>query len=489
MQGAVAAGHPLTVEAGARVLEAGGNAVDACVAAAFASWVAEAPLTGPGGGGFMLVHTGRDCRTRVFDFFVAVPGSGRRGEPRPMETIDVVFEGSETQVFRIGEATVAVPGTALGLEAAHRAHGSLPWRDLVGRAVELAREGVELRPAQAYLHRILDAILRHRPESRAIFGADEPLGEGDRLVQRDLADTIERIGERGAAELYTGETGRAVAAHVQRSGGLVTSDDLAAYRVVRRRPVATEYRGQEFRSNPPPSSGGLLIAFGLERLERSDAPAGSAEAMVAIAEAMRAQSATRDGGFVAALYRGGLAKRLLAGTTHISVIDGNGDAASLSCSLGAGSGVVVPGTGVHLNNMLGEIGLRGSTRTGARMSSMMAPSVLVRNGRARVVVGSAGSLRLYGAIMQVVANVVGHGLGVEEAVSAPRVHLDGELLHCEGGADEAELDRLEELGWELVRWQRRNLYFGGVAAVEVLVDGTLAAAGDPRRGGAGAVVT
>jgi len=488
MKGAVAAGHALTAEAGARVLAAGGNAVDACVAAAFVSWVAEAPLTGAGGGGFMLVHSARDCSTRVFDFFVAVPGAGRRREARPMETIDVVFEGSETQIFRIGEASVAVPGTALGLEAAHRAYGSLPWRELLAGAAELARRGFELTPAQAYLHRILDVILRHRPESRAIFGGEKPLLEGELLVQRDLADTIERVGDVGAAELYTGETGRAIAAHVERSGGLVTAEDLAAYRVVRRRPVATWYRGHVFRSNPPPSAGGLLIAYGLERLEGSDAPAGSAEAMAAVAEAMRAQAATRDGGFARALYRGGLTKRLLSGTTHISVIDGNGDAASLSCSLGSGSGVVVPGTGIHLNNMLGEVGLSGSTRIGARMSSMMAPSVLEREGRVRVVVGSAGSLRLYGAIMQVVTNAVGHGLRIGDAVSAPRVHLDGELLHCEGGSDPAELDRLEEVGWELVRWQKRNLYFGGVAAVEILDDGTLAAAGDPRRGGAGVVV-
>jgi gamma-glutamyltranspeptidase/glutathione hydrolase len=458
VQGAIAAGHPATVEAGARVLAAGGNAVDACVAAAVASWAAEAPLTGPGGGGFVLVHSGRDSSTRLFDFFVAVPGAGRSGEPRPMEVVDVVFEGSETQVFHIGEASVAVPGTALGLEAAHRAYGSLPWSELLEGGAGLARRGVELNPAQAYLHRILDAILRHRPESRAIFGVEGPLPEGGLLVQRDLADTIERIGARGASELYTGETGRAIAEHVRRSGGLVGREDLASYRVVRRRPVTTAYRRHLFRSNPPPSAGGLLIAYGLRRLERSDAPSGSAGAMAAVAEAMRAQAATRDGGFTRALYRGGLTKRLLSGTTHISVIDGNGDAASLSCSLGSGSGVVVPGTGIHLNNMLGEVGLSGSTRIGARMSSLMAPSVIERDGRARIVVGSAGSLRLYGAIMQVVANAVGHGL------------------------------RIEELGWELVRWQRRNLYFGGVAAVEVLDDGTLAAAGDPRRGGVGMVV-
>jgi gamma-glutamyltranspeptidase/glutathione hydrolase len=158
------------------------------------------------------------------------------------------------------------------------------------------------------------------------------------------------------------------------------------------------------------------------------------------------------------------------------VVDARGDAASLSCSLGSGSGVVVPGTGVHLNNMLGEADLAGSARPGERLASMMAPSLVLRESRPRLVIGSAGSERLRGAILQVVANVVGRGMGVEEAVAAPRVHLDGGVVHAEPGRSGD------------VRWREKNLYFGGVSAVEVREDGELAAAGDPRRGGAGLVV-
>jgi len=488
VRGAIAAGHGLTAAAGARVLEAGGNAVDACVAAAFVSWVAESPLTGPGGGGFMLVHSGADCRSRLYDFFVAVPGAGAQGAAAPMEEIDVVFEADSSQVFRIGASSAAVPGTALGLETAHRAHGSLPWAELVGPAVELARGGVELTRPQAYLHAILDLILRHSPESREMYGGEGRLVAGDRLVLTDLARTLERIGKRGAKELYGGETGKALVAHVKANGGLITRRDLSEYRVVRRRPVTAEYRGHEFRSNPPPSSGGVLIAYGLRALEPRNGSPGSAEAMAAVAEAMRAQTELRGGAFVSALYRGGLAKRLLSGTTHISVVDGNGDAASLSSSLGSGSGVVVPGTGIHLNNMLGEYDLAGPSKAGSRLTSMMAPSVVLREGQPRLVVGSAGSARLRGAIMQIVVNVVGHGLGVEEAIEAPRVHLEEEVLHVEGGVEPGEVARLEQMGWELVKWRRRNLFFGGVAAVEVAEDGALAAAGDPRRGGAGVVV-
>src|SRR4051812_16192844 len=155
MRGAVAGGHPLTAEAGARVLAAGGNAVDAAVGAALVSWVAESPLTGPGAGGFMLVHRASDRTTRVFDFFVAFPGLGLDDTSRPeMEAVDVDFSGGSTQVFHIGGASVAVPGTALGLEQAHRSFGRLPWHELFGQAIDLARRGVELTPAQAYLHRL-----------------------------------------------------------------------------------------------------------------------------------------------------------------------------------------------------------------------------------------------------------------------------------------------------------------------------------------------
>jgi gamma-glutamyltranspeptidase/glutathione hydrolase len=501
MRGAIAAGHPLTAEVGAAVLREGGNAVDACIAAGFASWVVESPLTGPGGGGFMLVHRARDRTTRLLDFFVAVPGLGRPRNSAEMDAVAVDFDSETAQVFHIGSPSCAVPGNAAGLEAAHGAYGSMPWAQLVEPAVELARSGFALTGQQSYLHGILDVILRHTAEGRRVYTKHTA---GDLLRLPDLGDTLERIGRQGARTLYAGELGRAIVAHLRETGGLISLADLRAYRVIRRRPLAVHFRGHEVLSNPPPSSGGVLIGYGLGLLDQLPTQtAGSAPAIAQIAEVMREQSRVRERGFGRGLYRGGLTGQLLSNesvkravervravssTTHISVLDAAGNAASLSASAGSGSGVIVPGTGIHLNNMLGEVDLRGPARPGARLTSMMAPSIVLQGGRPRLVVGSAGSARLRGAILQVIVNVVDHGLGVKEAIDAPRVHLDEGRLHCEGGADAKELDRLAAHGYELLRWRKRNLYFGGASGVEVGAGGSLAAAGDPRRGGHGLVV-
>ena len=519
MKGAIAAGHRLTAEAGAQVLAEGGNAVDACIAAGYASWVCESTLTGPGGAGFMLVHRASDRSDRVLDFFAAVPGRGLKRRPREMEAIHVAYAPESSQVFSIGAASCAVPGAALGLESAHRTFGSMPLRVLAEPALELARLGVELNAPQAHLHLILDGILRHTDEGRRTYGPDGgALLEGDRLKMPDLGRTIETLTERGADELYRGELAAALAAYIEAEGGEITRADLESYRVIRRRPLRSRYLGHELVLNPAPSSGGALIAYGLALLERLGLGGrpGTAAAMARLVEVKREQSRMRDGRFARQLYRGGLARRLLArktldeavarieasaatvaepaapgGTTHISVVDAAGNAASMSVSTGSGSGMIVPGTGIHLNNMLGEWDLapiQGAQEPGTRFTSMMAPSLVLRRGRPRLVLGSAGSLRLRGAILQTIANVVGHGLGVEEAIARPRIHVHDSIVHCEAGGSPRELDELEERGYQIVRWGGQSLYFGGTNAVEVLAGGRLAAGGDPRRAGAGIVV-
>jgi gamma-glutamyltranspeptidase / glutathione hydrolase len=521
MKGAVAAGHPLTAQAGARILAEGGNAVDACIAAGFVSWVAESPLTGPGAGGFMLVHRARDHSDRVLDFFVTIPGRGLgTDDGAQMEEVLVPFDRRTMQLFRIGGASCAVPGAVAGLGEAHRLYSRLPWPKLIEPAIEVARSGVALNRQQAFLHSILDAALRARPEGREIYGEGRPMQTGETVYMRDLANTLEVLAAEGADAFYRGELGARISEFVGAQGGRITAEDLASYRVVRRRPVRARYRSHEFVSNPPPSAGGLLIAFALRVLDRLGSPGrpGSAAAIAALAEVMREATSARAGRFTRELYRGGLSERLLSderieeaaesarrskgtavteragvpSTTHISAVDAAGNAASLSASTGCGSGVIVPATGIQLNNMLGEEDLSPGGRTagapGARLTSMMAPSVVLKDGRPRLVVGSAGSVRLRAAITQIIVNVVGHGMSVREAISRPRVHLEGSQLQLEGGIEPSVAARLEELGYDVVRWRGRNLYFGGAAVVALREDGKLEAAGDPRRGGAGVVV-
>jgi gamma-glutamyltranspeptidase/glutathione hydrolase len=522
MKGAIAAGHPLTARAGADVLAAGGNAFDACIAAAFVSWVAESPLTGPGAGGFLLAHRGTGTNSgpgeELLDFFVAVPGRALEGDCDEMDAVEVAFAPGNTQIFLVGAASCAVPGTVAGLADAHRRYATKAWAELIRPAIDLARGGVELNEMQAFLHGVLDPVLRLTPDSRRIYGETGALHAGDRISTPDLAATLELLADEGPEPFYRGELARRISECVRAQGGRITEDDLGAYRVVRRRPLRAAYRGADFVSNPPPSAGGVLIAFALRVLDRLEpGRVGSPEAIAALAAVMREATRARGGSFVRDLHRGGLAERLLGderideaersarersgvfarepsglpSTTHISVVDGDGNAASLSASTGCGSGIVVPGTGIHLNNMLGEVDLNpsgGVGTPGRRLTSMMAPSLVVRDGLPRAVLGSAGSIRLRGAILQIVVNVVDHGMRVDDAVAAPRVHLEGERLHLEGGIDAEVADRLEAAGYDLVRWDTRNLYFGGASCVARGENGELEAAGDPRRGGTGLVV-
>jgi gamma-glutamyltranspeptidase/glutathione hydrolase len=440
MRGAVAAGHPLTAGAGARVLAEGGNAVDACVAAAFAAAVAEGPLTGPAGGGFLLVH--EDGETVVLDCFFAVPAR-RHGE---MEEVLVDFADASTQSFHVGEGSVAVPGLVAGLEAAHRRFGSLPWETLVEPAVALADEGVVRNEAQAFLHEILHAILLRTEGGARVHG------DPHRVVTTELAGTLARIRDDGAA---------AVAALVPELAA-----DLAAYRVVESEPLRAEVLGREVLTTPAPSRGGAIVVDALRAL--AAAPETSLAALARSVGEAYARSEVAVG----------------RGTTHISVVDGRGTAAALSSTLGSGSGVFRGGT--QLNNMLGELDVIGTVErpAGTRLPSMMTPTLVLEAGHPRLVLGSAGSVRLAGAIAQVAWRVL-DGAPVAEAIEAPRIHVDGGTLHVEGGWPD---DDVQAAVAEVVRWSGRNLFFGGVQAVERCADGSLAAAGDPRRGGAGIVV-
>ena len=502
----MAAGHPLTARAGADVLRAGGNAVDAAVACVLMSFVTESPLTGPGAGGFMLVHTAGG-ENHLLDFFVAAPGKGLADpEPADLEPIDVEFAAEAIQRFNIGPSSCGVYGTPLGLAEALDRFGTLALADLVGPAVEAAREGHELNSIQAYLVRILGPIIASRPEGKAIYAPDGRfLREGDTLRIPELADLLERLGAHGPAHLYSGDVADTVSAYVLERGGLLTREDLASYRVVERAPARAHYRGVDVLTNPPPSSGGILIAYSLDLLERLGRP-GDLRALV---EVMDTTNRTRTEEFVSGLHHEGYLERFMAvealesaaagvssrlgSTTHVAVLDDSGACASVTCSNGSCSGVIVPGTGVHLNNMLGEEDLNPlgfhQHEPGLRIPSMMAPTVVLRDGDVEVALGSAGSNRIRSAILQTVLAVVDGGLGAQDAVEAPRVHWEAGVVEAEPGVSEQGLEQLEREGWKVQRWRERNLYFGGVQAVaRDPSSGALSGGGDPRRGGAAIVV-
>jgi gamma-glutamyltranspeptidase/glutathione hydrolase len=476
MRDVVATGHPSVTAVGADVLGAGGNAFDAAVACGFASTVAEPGFTSLGGGGFLLARP-RGGPAVLFDFFVDTPGRGRRGPPADpaLTPITVRFPSSE-QVFHTGLGSVAVPGMLRGLVHVHARLGRLPLADVVSPAAQLARDGVVVNRAQGHVLGLLGAVLTATPAGRALFApGGRPLGAGDRFANPDLATFLEQVAREGDREFYQGPIAGEIARTMRDGGGLVTEADLRAFRVVAREPLVVPYRGRRLLTNPPPSVGGTWIADALALLE-AGAPDGVA-AGFGSAEHLSLLLAVQEE----------MARRPLpagrGGTTHVSVCDAAGNVAAMTSSNGECSGHIAGATGVMLNNMLGETDLHPAGADpavpGARVRSMMAPSVLLEGDRVRLVLGSGGSTRIRTALLQVLSNVVDFGMPVEAAVAAPRLHWDGTRVQCEPGFP-APATALLGGRRPLNVWPVTDVYFGGVQAVAP--DG--AGAGDPRRGGA-----
>lgn len=481
-KGVVAAGHPLTAQAGAEVLRQGGNAVDAAVAAMLTSFAAEPLLTGLGAGGYMLV-AGGDQEPALLDFFVEAPARAQDGSAAELEAVDVSF-GDAAQVFYIGPASCGVYGAPAGVCEAAARWGTMGLAELAAPAAALAREGVELNAGQAYIAEILSDLLCSTPECAALWAPHGTvLREGERLRNPELGDALERLGADGAQPFYSGDIAHAVCAWLGARGGSVSTAELARYSAIERAPLRVGYRDRQVLTNPPPSAGGTLLAYSLALLDAQPAPP-SLEAVIA---AMEAAQGERTLEFVEGLSEEGFVERFmssrLGATTHISVLDASGRACSVTCTNGEGSGVVVPGTGIHLNNVMGEEDLNPHGfhlhPAGRRMPSMMAPSVVMRDGQVELVLGSAGSNRIRSALLQTIVGAVDHDLRAPAAVSLPRAHFEGGIVYHEPGI---ELSAGFSAGREVVRFHALNLFFGGVQAVQRRGD-ELIGAGDPRRGG------
>lgn len=513
--GLVAAGHQATAEAGAEILRSGGNAVDAAIAAMCTAFTAESVLTAAGGGGFMLLRL-PEGTALLYDGFARMPENPRPAADMDFRAIPVDF-GDMVQTFHIGRASIATPSLLAMLFAVHARHGLMPMCELMQPAIQAACQGIPLNALQATFIGLLEPILTAEPACRALYAPDgKLLAAGDVFRNPELGNILELLAIDGIDEMYHGDVARTIA-DACAPGGLLGYTDLARPQVDIRPPLSVHALGGELLTNPPPSSGGCLIAFCLRLLETLRRRLPDVPLAVLLAEAMRTTSLARSQGLDHRIHEQGIADAFLApanlqahladtlrrldtghvttisepgnrhgSTTHISVVDATGLAVSLTASNGEGSGVIVPGTGIHLNNMLGEedINPGGFHRLpgGATLPSMMAPSMFVQHGRPALILGSGGSNRLRGAILQVLWRHIAEEEDIETAVCAPRLHNEGDMLDVEPGRlQNREYALLASLGWHIRRWEQPSVYFGGVHAISLR--GGPCGAGDPRRGG------
>lgn len=519
----VVSAHPLATEAGVRVLREGGNAVDAAVAVHWALAVV-APWAGNiGGGGFMLVRS-RNGMAHSLDFRETAPAAARINmylDDRGLPDASLSLEG---------HLAAGVPGSVAGLFAMHDSLGSLPMERLIQPAIDLAWNGFALTPLEAGELNIALPRLRRNGTMPNAYTARDRWREGDTLRLMDLARTLVRIRDAGAAGFYEGVTASLLVAEMERGGGIITADDLRAYRPQWRPVVRGGYRGYGVISMGPPSSGGIVLLQCLESMEAMDVGAGGWQRVTVVhrmVEAERRAYADRavhlgDPDFVEvpvdALidtayvdrrmddFNAGHAtpsSRMHAGepprgsehTTHFSVVDARGDAVSCTTTLNGsyGSAVVVGGAGFLLNNEMDDFsaapgspnayGLVGGDANAIaprkRMLSSMAPTIVTRADRLIMVLGSPGGSTIPTSVFQVLLNVIDHGMGMQEAVSAPRFHHQWlpDAIMEEAGAIAAEDSlRLARMGHVL----KERGPIGSVDAILVLPDGRLEGGADPR---------
>jgi len=452
----VAAGHPATAAAGVEILEEGGSAADAAVAAGLASCVAETVMTGLLGGGHAIYLDAPSGTVRNLDCFCAAPGLGAPPRAAELHHLDVPF-GAELVRYAVGPASCAVPGLPAGLDALWRAHGRLPWRRLAEPALRLARSGVPMPPAHAACLEMLAPVLTMNEGAGMYAPGGRLLRAGELLEQPGIAAALEALAAEGGAAADGGTIGRALLDLSDERDGVLTREDLAAYAARWSEPVEVTYLGLRFLTR----SGLSGVPSTLPRLPR-----------------LRGLDATERLVALVAALGGGAGPE--THTTNLVAVDAEGSACVLTSSLGLGSGDYLPGLDLHLNSMLGEVDLlTGPLEPGERMQSMMAPSLVLDADGLVLAIGSAGGTRLRTALLTVAAAILDEELAPQDAVDLPRVHPAGDVVNAEPGADEEALGAIESAGRTVRRWPERHHYFGGVSAI-----GRTGAAADPRRSGA-----
>ena len=529
--GMVATDAPIATHVGATVLRNGGNAVDAAIATAFALAVVLPAAGNLGGGGFLVVHMG-DGREAALDFRETAPGAAARD-------MYLGANGHADDRSITGPLAAGVPGSVAGLWEAHERFGSRPWAELVAPAIALAEHGFLVDSDFAGAIRGDSARLAHFPASAALFLQHGRVPHaGDRWRDPELAAVLRRIAADGQKGFYTGRTARLIAAEMRRSHGIMTEQDLAGYKAKWRDPVVFTYRGHKVISMPPPSSGGLTMALVAHELARFDVRAAgwhSPQEINLFAEAMRRGFAVRNGllgdpdfitiptaRLLSQQFADSLSRSIVEGratpsanirvgggasvekhqTTHFSVMDGQGGAAALTTTLngGFGSAVVVPGTGLLLNdemddfasepgrpNMFGLVqGEANAIAPGKRMLSSMTPTIVLGDdGKPMLVTGAQGGPTIITTTYQIMSNVIDYDMDIGTAVSAPRMHhqhLPDTLQYERGGLTTATLDALRAMGYATAAVSPTGDL--GYAASILRRNGVVHGASDPRVHGA-----
>jgi gamma-glutamyltranspeptidase/glutathione hydrolase len=518
--------NAIASQVGASMLVAEGNAMDAAVATAFALAVVHPSAGNIGGGGFLLYRPARG-EPVAYDFRETAPA----GATATMFLRDGKYDRARHHESHLA---VGVPGTVAGLHRAWSDHGNLPWESLLEPAIALAREGFMVTDGLARSLRSALPKMKAYPASVAQFSrGGAPYEMGDLLQQTDLADTLERIAKEGPRGFYEGKTAQLIVREVERGGGLITREDLRAYRAIRRRPLRGRYQGLEVLTMPPPSGGGVVLLQVLNILEEYDLPGmgfGSAAYLHYLTEAMRRAYAERarylgDPDFNegmpvwlvskehAAVLRRTIHPRRAsvstpsafewpevgAETTQVSIVDAERNVASLTYTLedGYGSKIVVPGAGFLLNNEMGdfnagpgltdETGLIGTepnlAAPGKRPLSNMTPTILVDETGPWLVLGSPGGRRIPNVVAQTIINMVDFRMNVQEAIDAPRVHhqwLPDLLRYERNGFSPDTLDILREWGHQVEAVDSETYTMGAVQAVAIR-EGLLEGGSDRRR--------
>jgi gamma-glutamyltranspeptidase / glutathione hydrolase len=501
---AAAAGTPYAAEAAAETYRAGGNAADAAVAAAAAVSVTEPLMSSVGGGGFALVRS-PSGRAELIDYYDVMPGKGlpasafgAGGAPQTM----ILKYGAGVRSI-VGGASSAVPGSFRGWEKLLERHGLLGLKETLAPAIRLAREGFNLCRTSGLWFQVADEVLRLTDETRKHFYKDDRVYlEGEVVRFPELADTLQAAGEGGARLFYEGGLARTISAYMLEMGGIITEEDLADYEAVVREPMSVSYGAGAMYTNGPPSAGGPTLAQMLKVVSAYDLVAMPDEEYARLlAGAMKLALEDRDTAYLDGARNREVAERLTGEeyaaeqrrrifssfgsphTTHLSCVDGDGLAVSITASMGYGSGLVVPGTGIPMNNTLGEPELNPkgfhALTPGERLISNMSPTVVSSEEGGLISLGSPGASRIPTAILQTVINVVDFGMSLEEAVLAARFHAEDDLFAYEAGARTADLDDYERV----LSYETPNMFFGGVNAVRRTPGGRFEAAADPRRSG------